>query len=123
MGTRTIIRDGVVVNVIAIHEGTAVVTKGQHREAVAAEDAAYQASLAAWRNKVAGMREVFQQTMRKAGIAAVLAEHALPAKPRLVRAARYVYPDGCEVGPAGGNIGDLWDGRSYRKPKKVIARP
>lgn len=39
-----------------------------------------------------------------------------PEKPAMVRAARWICPEGFYVGPAGGNIGDTWDGRAYTPP-------
>jgi Mg-chelatase subunit ChlI len=47
---------------------------------------------------------------------ASMSTRALPQKPRLIRAKRWFHPDGLEVGPAGGNIGDAWNGQEYVRP-------
>jgi hypothetical protein len=43
----------------------------------------------------------------------------LPPRPRLERARRWIVPEGCIVGPPGGEIGDTWDGVAYTKTRKV----
>jgi hypothetical protein len=40
----------------------------------------------------------------------------LPEKPKLIRTARWMYPEGHIVGPEGGEIGDSWNGNAYIKP-------
>lgn len=44
-----------------------------------------------------------------------------PAKPRLDRAPAWIVPEGHELGPVGGNIGDLWDGKAYSAPTEKAA--
>lgn len=159
MGSRPIIKDGLVVNVVEIDDDCAIMTKAECRRQEAAELADYAARVAAWRERVALMRAEVDAAREKAGIAMAtmsalkaraaseksdakvaalfrqasgmeqevntlvadvrsLQERPAPAKPRLVRGKRWFYPDGVEVGPPGGNIGDLWDGKSYTRPEK-----
>lgn len=47
-----------------------------------------------------------------------LQERPVPPKPKLVRSKRWFHPEGLEVGPAGGNIGDIWNGQEYVRPVK-----
>lgn len=47
---------------------------------------------------------------------AALRARSLPARPTLVRPRRWIVPEGHSVGPAGGNIGDRWDGQAYIAP-------
>lgn len=57
------------------------------------------AEVEAWEAKVADMRV-----------------QPLPSKPQMVRGKRWICPDDAFLGPAGGAIGDLWDGKAYSKP-------
>lgn len=50
-----------------------------------------------------------------------LCKQTLPPKPKLARAKLWFYPEGCEIGPVGGNIGDLWNGQEYVRPTKEKA--
>lgn len=47
---------------------------------------------------------------------ASLRSHPLPARPTFVRPLRWIIPEGHEIGKAGGNIGDRWDGQAYVAP-------
>lgn len=44
----------------------------------------------------------------------------LPERPRMKRAHRWIIPEGCEVGPEGGEIGDRWDGTVYSRPVVAV---
>lgn len=48
-----------------------------------------------------------------------LRAQTLPERPKLVRRKRWFPINGYTVGPEGGNIGDLWDGKVYTRPEKV----
>ncbi len=47
----------------------------------------------------------------------------LPPKPQIQRAKRWILPEGHEVGPEGGQIGDIWDGKTYVKPVLEPRKP
>lgn len=158
---RTVIQNGVVVNVVEIGPETAVVSKARGKELAAEEERVYAGRLEEWRGvaaerkrqEEAAVAEIHARVaareaikvradkekdgIKAAGLlremlalekdiatkgAALIALRAreMPEKPRLVRASRWAHPEGCEVGPEGGNIGDLWDGVAYVRPEKVI---
>lgn len=160
MGQLPILKDGVVVNVIEIDNETEIVTKDEHKRRAAEEMAAYETSLAEWREVIRGRQNEAHEALTKlqmakmtleakkttaaeektdAGAALALRQilsmeeevkrhekavldieaRPLPVKPKLVRRKRWFHPQGLEVGPAGGNIGDLWDGKTYSRPLKV----
>jgi hypothetical protein len=52
---------------------------------------------------------------------AALRTQTLPPKPKLTRAKLWFHPEGLEIGPAGGNIGDMWNGQEYSRPTKEKA--
>ena len=102
MGQRPIIKDGVVVNVIELDEETEVVTAEQHQQMQSVEDDNYAQAVEAWEE-----------------IIKVDNEGERPERPKLTRAKRWVVPDGHEVGPEGGNIGEAWDGQAFAKAPAV----
>ena len=97
MGQRPIIKDGVVVNVIELDEETDLVTAEQHQQMQSVEDDDYAQQVEAW-EEIEGER---------------------PERPKLTRAKRWIVPDGHEVGPEGGNIGEAWDGQAFTKSPAV----
>lgn len=152
---RPILKDGIVVNVVEIDEGTAIVTKAEHRQMSEAEEAEYANRLLIWQGAVKAAKteisEVEVQLFMVTGMAAAAKADArnanggaaahldrilvaeaeveawqaklvdakampLPERPRLERALRWIYPEGCLIGPEGGQIGDSWNGIKYTRP-------
>lgn len=157
-----ILKDGIVVNVIAIDDDTQVVTKAQHKELCAKEDAEHETAMATWRKlmserkaaldaivtditmgqmMLAAVKERASTEQNDGKVAALMREALkletniqghqerlvaadraeLPTKPHLVRGMRWFHHEGLEAGPVGGEIGDVWDGKSYTRPVKAVA--
>ena len=167
MAQRPLIKNAIVVNVIAIDDDTLCVTKADHKTMQAAEDADYAAKMAEWRKGLAERRAAISAEQHKAFIATGIANaltvqrgaegempkarrhpagyydaqigaaqndakaaleriaeieaQPVPPKPRVVRAKRWIFPGGHQVGVKGGNIGDRWDGKSYISPEGKTA--
>jgi len=100
MGQRPIIKDGVVVNVIELDEETAVVTAEQHQQMQSVEDDTFAQAVEDWEKEGKEEKE----------------DKERPERPKLTRAKRWVVPDGHNIGPEGGNIGEAWDGQTFTKP-------
>jgi len=115
MGQRPIIKDGVVVNVIELDEETAVVTAEQHQQMQSVEDDNYAQAVEAWEEiiKVNNGGALGRVPTQVDG-------GERPERPKLTRAKRWVVPDGHEVGPEGGNIGETWDGQAFTKAPAVV---
>jgi hypothetical protein len=47
----------------------------------------------------------------------------LPSRPLMVRATRWMIPEGCVLGEPGGNIGETWDGKRYVRHEPLEADP
>lgn len=159
MVQRPVLKDGVVVNVVEISDDTMIVTKDEHKQLMAKEDADYEQAAAEWRETVKGREAQIRDAAERLGLARmtvsalkvkaaeedsdtkaaqalrrILAEEEavtqleaelarisagpLPPKPKLIRGKRWFHRYGFDVGPAGGNIGDLWNGQEYVRPEK-----
>lgn len=148
-----LIKDGRVVNVVEIGQSTLCVTKAEHRQLEAQENAKLEKDLSVWQAEIdahsKAIEEVKLQYFMALGIAKKLKESAkdiksdksklldrilladseveawadkiadmksrkLPKMPQAIKAKRWIYPDGFEVGPVGGNIGDFYENGKYR---------
>lgn len=56
-----LLKDGIVVNVVELSEGTRLVSKSEHREISKADEASYEASANGWRTKKAERAEEIKQ--------------------------------------------------------------
>ncbi len=155
---RPLIKDGKVINVIEIDDETESVTKAEHKEMLAAENADYAERMAAWRTAISAHQQTLAEARSRSFVAmgianamriqaatatgrektvlenridgadeqaraataevAALETAQLPKKPSLVRTKRWMCPPGVELGPAGGNIGDTWNGKTYTREAK-----
>ncbi|WP_088347777.1 MULTISPECIES: hypothetical protein [Rhodomicrobium] len=85
--------------------GFASAVKNQVREGKISGDGALtsvltaDAEVEAWQAKIADMKA-----------------QPLPERPILVRGRRWICPEGCILGPEGGQKGDIWTGEAYVRP-------